>query len=139
MTRHLQPILEERIEGDTSASQSEVTNTSSLHESGVEAAQDGWYNHDNDGNKIDEPVKRVNCHSGQNGLCANYGVQFETCICQSVPVKSLILQKIARKCYFVSMETDNMQSNHKRNIIYWWYATNIYFICRRHKRAELPE
>jgi hypothetical protein len=49
MTRHLRPIIEERIEGETSASQSEVTNTSSLHESGIEGAQDGWYNHDDDG------------------------------------------------------------------------------------------
>jgi hypothetical protein len=138
MTRHLRPIIEERNEGETSALQSEVTNASSLHESGVEAARDGWYNHDDDGNEI-EPVKRVDCHGGQNGKCAKYGVQFETCICQAVPVKSLILQEIARECYFVSMATDNMQSNHKRNLIYWWYATNIYFICGRHNRAELPE
>jgi hypothetical protein len=37
------------------------------------------------------------------------------------------------------MATNNMQNNHKRNLIYWWYATNIFFICGRHNTAELPE
>jgi hypothetical protein len=118
--------------------QSKIPLETSLHEAGTEAAQDGWDDHDNNGNNI-EPVKRVKCRGGPNALWAKYGIQFETCICQAFPVKSLMLQEIARECYFVSMSTNKMQNNHKRNLVYWWYATNIYFICGAHNRAELPE
>jgi hypothetical protein len=60
------------------------THESSLHEAGIEAAQDGWDDHDDDGNKI-ESVKRVDCCGGPNALCAKYGVQFETSICRAAP------------------------------------------------------
>jgi hypothetical protein len=129
-THHLRPIIVQSIEDETSALQS--------NNNGIEVSQDGWDNHDANGNEI-ERVKRVDCRGGPNGLCPMYGVQFETCICQAVPVKSLILHEIARECYFVSMAFHAVENRHKRNIVYWWYATNIYFICGSHNRAELPE
>jgi hypothetical protein len=64
-----------------------------VHQVSIEGAQDGWDDHDGDGNKI-KPVKRVICHGGLNAFCDKYGVQFETCICQDVPVKSLIIHKL---------------------------------------------
>ena len=32
-----------------------------------------------------------------------------------------------------------MTNPHKRNMIYWWYATNVYSICGKKKRKELPK
>jgi hypothetical protein len=60
-------IMEERIEGEPSALQRDVTNKPSLHEAGIQAAaQYGWDSHDNDRNKI-ELVKSIDCHGGPNG------------------------------------------------------------------------
>jgi hypothetical protein len=57
--------------------------TSSLHDAGIEAAQNGWDDHADDGNKI-EPVKRESTVAVARMIyvLGSCGVQLETFICQ---------------------------------------------------------
>jgi len=48
-------------------------------------------------------------------------------------VHKLDLATIKDDCYFATDEMDKMTNPHKRNMIYWWYATNIYSICSSKK------
>ncbi len=57
--------------------------------------------------------------------CAMYGVRFLNCVCDAIPVEKLDLDAIHQDCYFATTELTHMPNNQKRNMIYWWYATNI--------------
>jgi hypothetical protein len=71
--------------------------------------------------------------------CSIHGIQFGVCICKSYPVDNLVLSEIAKTCHFVTMPIAEMPNNFKRNMIYWWYATNIYLVCGKHNRVALPD
>mmetsp|Transcript_13058 Transcript_13058/g.28304 ORF Transcript_13058/g.28304 Transcript_13058/m.28304 type:complete len:413 (+) Transcript_13058:199-1437(+) len=76
----------------------------------------------------------------QNRLCSLYGVDFESsCVCDAFPVHSHIFEDIAQQCWFVNVPLSSMTDRHKRCVYYWWYATNIYLICGKGNRAELPD
>ena len=80
----------------------------------------------------------VNCCSSSR-YCSMHGVNFICCVCESIPVEKLDLAAIKEDCYFATDKLDEMTNPHKRNMIYWWYATNIYSICGKGKRKELPK
>ena len=60
------------------------------------------------------------------------------CICELHPVQRLNLQTLKEDCYFAKDEVEQMTNSQKRCMIYWWYATNIYSICGKNKRRQLP-
>jgi hypothetical protein len=70
--------------------------------------------------------------------CAMYGVRFLNCVCDAIPVEKLDLGAIHQDCYFATTELKDMPNNQKRNMIYWWYATNIYNIAGRGNIDRLP-
>jgi hypothetical protein len=72
-----------------------------------------------------------------NRLCSIYGTKFKVCVCECIPVEQVVLAEIAQDCYFAD-DVEKMEPNHKRNLLYWYYATNVYLICGAHNRKELP-
>jgi len=83
----------------------------------------------------DSPVD--DCSSKR--YCSKYGVSFVECVCHSIPVDKLELASIKEDCYFATDDLETMPNNHIRNMIYWWYATNVYSVCGKGKRKELPK
>lgn len=71
-------------------------------------------------------------------LCTMAGVKMHACICECNPVQSVPLDVVARSCYFVNSSVSDMENNQKRNILYWYYATNIYGF-RGQTVRKLPE
>ena len=70
--------------------------------------------------------------------CALYGIRFLTCVCDAIPVSKLDLDTIKADCYFATDEITNMEPRHIRNMVYWWYATNVYSIVGKHNIQQLP-
>jgi hypothetical protein len=72
--------------------------------------------------------------------CTSYGVQFLNCICDAIPVdvEKLDLAAIHQDCYFATTKLMEMPNNQKQNMIYWWYATNIYNVAGRGNIDRLP-
>ena len=71
--------------------------------------------------------------------CSMHGVSFIVCVCDAIPVEKLDLASVKEDCYFATDDLDVMSNSHKRNMIYWWYATNVYSICGKGKRKQLPK
>jgi len=67
-----------------------------------------------------------------------YGIHFLNCVCDAIPVEKLDLGAIHQDCYFSTTELTHMPNNQKRNMICWWYATNIYNIAGRGNIDKLP-
>jgi len=55
-----------------------------------------------------------------------------------MPVEKLGLPAIKEDCYFATDKSEDMTNPHKRNMIYWWYAINVYSTCGKGKRKEFP-
>jgi len=70
--------------------------------------------------------------------CALYGIRFLSCVCDAIPVEKIDLASIHQDCYFATTELMEMPNNQKCNMIYWWYATNIYNIAGRGNIDRLP-
>lgn len=87
---------------------------------------------------VDKSDAPVDCCPSSR-YCSMHGISFAICICESIPVQKLDLAAIKEDCYFATDELEKMSNPHKRNMIYWWYATNIYSICGKGKRKELPK
>lgn len=76
-----------------------------------------------------------------NRLCAAYGVRFLSCICDVIPPENLNLATVKEDCYFATddLEGENaMSRSHKRNMLFWWYATNVYSIVGAGNVQRLP-
>lgn len=85
------------------------------------------------------PPPEHHCTYG-NCLCSVYGLTFQRCICEKIPVADQDLESIKRSCPFASGDTAaSLLPNLKRNILYWWYTTNIYLICGKGRQGPLPE
>ena len=93
---------------------------------------------DNETSTADISDEPVDC-CPSNRYCSMHGVSFAVCICQAIPIAKLDLASIKEDCYFATENLDKMTNPHKRNMIYWWYATNIYSICGKKKRKQLPK
>ena len=57
----------------------------------------------------------------------------------TLPVGQCDLATIKEDCYFATDELEEMTPSHKRNILFWWHATNVYNISGKSKRGKLPE
>jgi hypothetical protein len=69
-----------------------------------------------------------------------YRLWFQSGICDEVPVANQDLTSIKRSCPFATGDSANSLSpNQKRNIMYWWYATNIFLIYGKGNCGPLPE
>ena len=85
-----------------------------------------------------EELVEVKC-TPQNRYCAKYGFSPVLCICKTDPPKKINLDMVAEYCFFTTMSLKDMTPSHKRNLLYWWYMTNHYFICGRGVTKEPPE
>ena len=83
-------------------------------------------------------VSNAKCEYGKR-LCSVHGVEMIGCICELHPVSRLNLQTLKEDCYFAKDELNDMTNSQKRCMIYWWYATNIYSICGKKNRMQLPD
>jgi hypothetical protein len=74
--------------------------------------------------------------------CSKYGIRFQQCIAESSAVDGIgdmsTLQSYAETCHFVTREVANMPNNEKRNLLYWYFATNYYSINGSKSRSSLP-
>mmetsp|Transcript_23914 Transcript_23914/g.39424 ORF Transcript_23914/g.39424 Transcript_23914/m.39424 type:complete len:372 (-) Transcript_23914:79-1194(-) len=87
---------------------------------------------------LQKDVSNAKCVYGKR-LCSIHGVEMIGCICELHPVKRLNLQTLKEDCYFAKDEVKDMTNSQKRCMIYWWYATNIYSICGKRNRLQLPD
>ena len=72
-------------------------------------------------------------------LCAIHGISFITCLCDAIPVTQLNLETVKADCYFATDDLDEMSPSHKRNMVYWWYATSVYSIVGKGNVGQLPQ
>jgi hypothetical protein len=84
------------------------------------------------------PTAEVEFCTPQNRLCSMHGVEYTTCLAESRPIEELNLDAIAEQCQYVDREVAEMPNNLKRNILYWWFATNFYQIVGLGERQQLP-
>jgi len=83
---------------------------------------------------IPDPCTRSDRH------CSMYGLHFRRCICDKIPVADQDLVAIKRSCPFATGgSVDELTANQKRNMLYWWYATNHFLICGKGIRGPLPD
>lgn len=85
----------------------------------------------------DPSTKEQPCCNGS--LCSKHGVSFDLCISELIPPETVPLPLVARECVFTTMEMKYMQPNHKRFLLYYYYATTIYQFHGAGNRVELPE
>ena len=69
-------------------------------------------------------------------LCSTDRVRFQDCITKCCPVSSLVLTEISNTCPFVTMEVSQMTNSYKRNMLYWWFATNVYVVTGANNRKK---
>ena len=48
------------------------------------------------------------------------------------------LDDIRANCYFADRAVSEMENNHKRFMLYWWWATNVFTIRGAKNRQQLP-
>jgi hypothetical protein len=72
-------------------------------------------------------------------LCSLYGIEFKACICHCMPPADIDIEEIAEDCHFATIPYSRMENNHKRFLLYWYYATNIYSIRGSGNRKYLPD
>jgi hypothetical protein len=91
-----------------------------------------------DSNEYEPPPKPPACSYG-NRLCSMHGTVFRRCICEKVPVDAQDIELIKTCCPFApDIDVGTMENGKKRFLLYWWYATNLYMICGKKHREELP-
>jgi len=75
-----------------------------------------------------------------NRRCSVYGLNFRLCVCDKIPVADQDLTSIKSSCPFASGgPADCLSANEKRNMVYWWYATNLFLICGKGRHGPLPD
>eukprot|EP00980_Cylindrotheca_fusiformis_P003261 scaffold735_cov116-Cylindrotheca_fusiformis.AAC.31 len=82
------------------------------------------------------------CKSG-NRLCSgkDYGIISKTCIAENLRPKLADrewLEAASEVCHFVDREVEEMKPSQKRNVAFWWIATQVYFVKGSKHRKELP-
>jgi len=84
-----------------------------------------------------EMLLEVDCTS-EHRYCAAYGLNPVLCICETDPVSKVNLEVIRQYYHFATKDVSKMDNSNKRNMLYWWYMTNIYNICGKSKREDPP-
>lgn len=64
----------------------------------------------------------------QMWYCANYGLSPLICVCKTDPPDKINLEVVREYCWFAAKEVSVMDNSNKRNMLYWWFMTNIYNI-----------
>lgn len=82
-------------------------------------------------------AEKIECNANTQ-LCSIYGVKFQACICNLMPPRDVDLEEVAEDCHFATMPLSKMENHHKRFILYWYYATNVYSITGKGNRKHLP-
>ena len=77
----------------------------------------------------------IDCDGSRCSLC---GIQFDRCVAEVSPVDDIVMKEVARECFFVDKPVEEMSLSEKRNILYYWYATNVFGICGKNHVAYLP-
>ena len=72
-------------------------------------------------------------------LCSIHGVSLAVCLSDSVPVKNVSLERVARECVFVNREMNKMAPNQRRFLCYWYYATSVYQFHGKGNCTESPD
>ena len=84
-----------------------------------------------------EELVEVEC-TPEHRYCSVYGVSTVVCVCQSDPVANIDLEVVCWYCHFATKKVCNMNNSEKRNMLYWWYMTNVYNICGKGNREDPP-
>lgn len=91
-----------------------------------------------DGDPIDPRKDAKPKCTDEHRFCAVYGLRFLGCVCDVIPVADCNLATLKEDCYFATDDLAKMSNSHKRNMIFWWYATNVFSIVGKHKIGRLP-
>ena len=80
------------------------------------------------------------CCTAANRSCSMYGTLFfQKCVCEEMLVPTEEdLEDIADKYYATTMPVEAMANNLKRNMLYWYYATEVYHVRGWLDRKPLP-
>ena len=112
------------------------TKASNLPAGQVDVAADGTLEKVVKGKKYERLVK-VEC-TPENRYCSVYGLSTVQCICITDPVENVDLETVCQYCWFATKEVCKMDKGNKRNVLYWWYMTNLYNVCGKGKRRDPP-
>ena len=61
------------------------------------------------------------------------------CVCKTNPPNLINLDVVREYCWFATKDISDMDNSHKRNMLYWWYMTNIYNIGGRGVTKKPPD
>ena len=126
---HCEPLTQEDVD---------EMNNRMAHNSLDDDDDDGEYE-DGEGDKDEyEELEEVEC-TPENRYCSMYGVSHVLCLCETNPVSKLNLETVRQYCYFATTDVEKMKPTWKRNMLFWWYMTNIYGICGKGHRQEPPK
>ena len=89
---------------------------------------------DDDNGGGDEGNTRY-CAGGRG--CSVYGLNTRNCLLRTVGMPPL--EQIRLNCYFADRSVNDMNNGHKRYLLYWWWATNIFCIRGSKNRQQLPD
>ena len=94
---------------------------------------DGWNFEENEPPPVPDPC------NAPGRSCSMTGVNFfRRCICEEHPVCDKDLEDIKKVYYAATEEVTDMTTAHKRNMLYWLYATDVYGWRGWQNRLELP-
>lgn len=103
------------------------SNTASTHD------LDGWNFEENEPPPVPDPC------TAPGRSCSMAGVNFyRRCVCEEHPVGDQDLEDIKKVYYAATEEVADMTMAHKRNMLYWLYATDVYGWRGWQNRLELP-
>ena len=69
-------------------------------------------------------------------LCSICGLRTSSCFLRRQEMPSL--ESIRSQCYFADKSVEQMDNKHKRFLLYWWWAVNVFAIRGKGMRSELP-
>ena len=69
-------------------------------------------------------------------LCSICGLRTSSCFLRRQEMPTL--ESIRSQCYFADKPVEQMDNKHKRFLLYWWWAVNIFAIRGKGMRSELP-
>ena len=90
-----------------------------------------------EGGKEYERLVEVEC-TPENRYCSIYGLSTMQCLCNTDPPAELDLEVVRQYCWFADKDVCKMTKSNKRNMLYWWYMTNVYNICGSGQRRDPP-
>ena len=84
-----------------------------------------------------ERLLEVDCTHDKR-YCSLYGLSTIQCVCKTDPIANIDLEVVRMYCWFATKDVCKMDNSNKRNMLYWWYMTNIYTVCGKGRRKDPP-